>query len=62
MQPYKIEIYVYAENQEEAADLEKAARGFVRRKYDKGILVTAKKILAALTRFEDNIMVNQFFR
>ena len=62
MQPYKIEIYVYAESQEQALEVEKAARGFVRRKYEKGILVTAKKILSALGRFEDNIIVNQFFR
>lgn len=62
MQPYKIEIYVYAETPEQAAEVEKAAKGFVRRKYEKGVLVTAKKLLSALGRFEDNIMVNQFFR
>ena len=62
MQPYKIEIYVYAENQEQATEVEKAARGFVRRKYERGILVTAKKLIAALSRFEDNALVNQFFR
>lgn len=62
MQPYKIEIYVYAENQEQATEVEKAARGFVRRKYEKGMLVTAKKLISALSRFEDNMLVNQFFR
>lgn len=62
MKPYKIEIYVYAENPEQAAEVERAAKGFVRRKYEKGVLVTAQKLLSALSRFEDNIMVNQFFR
>lgn len=62
MQPYKIEIYVYADSEEEAAQVQKATRNFVRKKYEKGILVTAKKIMSALNKFEDNIMVNQFFK
>ena len=62
MKPYKIEIYVYAESEAEAQAVQEAARSFVRKKYAKGILVTAKKIISALSRFEDNIMVNQFFR
>lgn len=62
MQPYKIEIYVYADSEEQAAQVQKAARDFVRKKYEKGILVTANKLMSALSRFEDNIMVNQFFK
>lgn len=62
MKPYKIEIYVYADSDEQAAQVQTAARNFVRRKYEKGILVTAQKIMSALSRFEDNIMVNQFFK
>lgn len=62
MQPYKIEIYVYADSEEEATQVQTAARNFVRKKYEKGILVTAKKLMSALGRFEDNIMVNQFFK
>lgn len=62
MKPYKIEIYVYADSEEQAAQVQTAARNFVRRKYEKGILVTAQKIMSALSRFEDNIMVNQFFK
>ena len=62
MKPYKIEIYVYAESEDQAAEVEKAVRQFVRHKYEKGLLVTAQKIISALRRFEDNILVNQFFR
>ena len=62
MKPYKIEIYVYAESDEEAEAAQKAARDFVRSKYDRGILVTAKKLVGALERFKDNIMVNQFLK
>ena len=62
MKPYKIAIYVYADNDEQVAAVEKAARDFVKAKYEIGILVTAEKLLGALTRFKDNIMVNQYFR
>ena len=62
MQPYKIEIYVYAESQDQAQQVERAARAFVRKKYEKGILITAEKLLSALSRFENNILVNQFFK
>ncbi|MBR5862853.1 MAG: hypothetical protein IKZ08_05965 [Bacteroidales bacterium] len=62
MKPYKIEIYVYADSEEQAAQVQAAARDFVRKKYEKGILVTAEKLASALRRFEDNILVNQFFK
>ena len=62
MKPYKITIYLYAENDEQAAAAEKAAKDFVKAKYERGILVTAEKFVGALTRFKDNIMVNQFLK
>lgn len=62
MKPYKIEIYVYAESDEEAEAAQKAARDFVRSKYEKGILVTAGRLMTALTRFKDNMIVNQFLK
>jgi hypothetical protein len=62
MKPYKIEVYVYAESEGEAMAAQKAMRDFVRGKYDKGILVTASKLINALNRFKDNVMVNQFLK
>lgn len=62
MKPYKIEIYVYAENDQQAAEVERSAKAFVRRKYDQGILITADKLNAALSRFADNFIVNQYFK
>ena len=62
MKPYKITIYLYAENDEQAAAAEKAAKDFVKAKYERGILVTAEKFVGALARFKDNIMVNQFLK
>lgn len=62
MKPYKIEIYVYAESEEEAQTVEKAVKSFVKEKYQNGILVTADKIAAALARFGSSIIVNQFLK
>ena len=62
MKPYKIEIYVYAESEGEAQTVEKAVKDFVKEKYQKGILVTADKLVAALARFGNSIIVNQFLK
>lgn len=62
MKPYKIEIYIYAETDTEAVDVQKAMISFVKAKYDNGILVTAKRLLVAIERFKDNVIVNQFFK
>lgn len=62
MKPYKIEIYVYAESEDKALEVQSAAKNFVRQQYQKGTLVTADKILNALTRFGNSIIVNQFLK
>lgn len=62
MKPYKIEIYVYAENEEQAKAAQTALVNLVRDKYNQGILVTAEKLISALARFKDSIIVNQFLK
>ena len=62
MKPYKICIYVYAQSEDEALQAQKAMIDFVKVKYDRGILVTANKIVSALSRFKDNVIVNQFLK
>lgn len=62
MQPYKIEIYVYAENAKEASKVQQAAIQFVKDKYNSGILITADKLVKALEKFKDSFMVNQYFK
>ena len=62
MKPYKIEIYVYADTDEEAVKVQQSAINFVKDKYNKGILVTAKKISEALDKFKDSFMVNQYLK
>jgi hypothetical protein len=62
MKPYKIEIYVYAESEEKALQVQQAAREFVKERYQKGVLVTADKLLNALVRFGNSMIVNQFLK
>ena len=62
MQPFKIEIYVYAESEEKALQVQQAAREFVKERYQKGVLVTADKLLNALVRFGNSMIVNQFLK
>ena len=44
MQPYKIEIYIYAESEQEAREVQQAAYDFVNENYQRGGLVTASKL------------------
>lgn len=62
MQPYKIEIYVYAESEEQAKEAQTALVNLVRYKYKQGMLVTAKKLISALSKFKDSIIVNQYLK
>lgn len=62
MQPYKIEVYVYAENEAEAKEVQKAAYDFVAHQYQQGSIVTAKKLTGLLTKYKDNFFVKNFLR
>ena len=62
MQPFKIELYVYAENAEEAAKVQQSAIRFVKQKYNSGILITADKLIKAIERFKDSYVINQYFK
>lgn len=62
MKPYLIKIYVYAEDERQAKELERAAYEFVDDKYRQGILVTASRLAHALDKFKNNFFVNNFFK
>ena len=62
MKPFKIEIYVYAETADEAAKVQQSAINFVKEKYNMGILVTANQLSAAIDKFKDSYIVNQYFK
>ena len=62
MKPYKIEFYIYAESEKEAREVERAAYAFVSSNYQQGIIVSARKLIDALSRFKDNFFVKTFLR
>ena len=62
MQPYKIEIYVYAESADEAAKVQRSAINFVKEKYNSGILIRADKLSNAIEKFKDSYIINQYFK
>lgn len=62
LKPHKIEFYIYAENDEEVKAVQQAANNFVASNYQQGVIVTAKKLTDALTKFKDNFFVKNFLR
>lgn len=62
MQPYKIDIYVYADSAEEAQQVSSTWRTFVLNMRDKGIAVHANKLSKALKDFGNNPLVSNFLR
>lgn len=62
MKPYKVEIYLYAENEDEAAEAKQAAYEFVSDNYNRGNIVTARKFADTLQRFKNNVFVTNFLR
>lgn len=62
MKPYKVEIYLYAENEAEAKEAAKAAYDFVKNNYEAGVLVTARKFADIIRRWGNNPMVRNFIK
>lgn len=62
MKPYKVQFYVYASSEEEVQALESAMRDFVKTLYNKGVLVTAHRMMAALRQFGTNLLVTNFLK
>lgn len=62
MKPHKVQFYIYAESEEEVAQLENSLRQFVVAQYNKGVLVTARKLATALIQFANNIIVQNYLK
>ena len=62
MQPYKIEMYVYADSQQEADRLQATLRAFVESKRNQGVAVTASSLTNAVERFGTHPLINNFLR
>ena len=60
LQVYEIKFKLYAESQAEADALQTELLAFVRDKREKGIAVTANKLIRALQQFKNNIFVNNY--
>ncbi len=57
-----ITFYVYAEDNSEAERLQRELYEFVNKKYEEGVLITADKLREAISRFKDNVLVNNFLK
>ena len=62
MQPYKIEMYVYADSQQEADKLQATLRAFVENKRNQGVAVTASSLTNAVEQFGTHPLINNFLR
>ena len=62
MKPYQVTFYIYAEDDAEVQKLQHELNGFVRERYNKGIIVTATKLTEALRKFGNNFIVNNFLK
>jgi hypothetical protein len=55
-------MYVYADNQQQADELQQSLYAFVDIKRQHGIAVTASKLTDALNKYGNNYFVNQFLK
>lgn len=62
LNPYKIDLYVYAESEEETIALERKMKEFVNTQRLRGVAVTAKKLNEILDRYGNNNFVTNFLR
>lgn len=62
LQPYKIDLFVYAESDSEASVLEQAFKRFVNEQRERGVAVTASKLNTLLDRYGSNPIITNFLR
>jgi hypothetical protein len=62
MKPYKVEIYLYAENEQEVQEATQAAYDFVKNNYNNGVLVTARKVTDIIRKWGNNPLVRNFIK
>ena len=62
LQPYKIDLFVYAESDSEALTLEQSLKRFVNEQRERGVAVTASKLNTLLDRYGSNPLITNFLR
>lgn len=60
IRPHKVSFYLYAESEDEVKEAQDALFDFVLRQYNKGKLVTAKKLKKALDTFGNSPLITNF--
>ena len=62
LKPYKIDLFVYAENTQQAQELQDELKAFVNEKRQQGVAVTASALLYALRKFKNNQLLFNFLK
>ena len=62
LKPYKIDLFVYAENAQQAKELQDELKAFVNEKRQQGVAVTASALISALRKFKNNQLLFNFLK
>lgn len=62
LKPYNITLHVYAENDQEAQELENALKDFVIEKYGQNVYVRAASLTRLIQQYGKAPIVNNFIR
>ena len=62
LQPFKTDIYVYANSPEEALQVSNLWKDFVMAKRNQGVVVSAEKLTKAIKTFGDNPLITNFLK
>lgn len=62
LQPYRIDLFVYAESDSEALALKQALKRFVNEQRERGVAVTASKLNTLLDQYGSNPLITNFLR
>ena len=62
LSPYNITLHVYAENDQEAQELENALKDFVIEKYGQGVYVRAESLTKIVQQYGKAPIINNFIR
>lgn len=57
IQPYKMEVFIYASSQAEIEELQQTLRQFIEDHRNEGRAVTASKVSSAIKKWRDNTIV-----
>lgn len=60
--PFNITLHVYAENQQEAQELENALKDLVIHKYGEGVYIRAASLTRLVQQYGKSPIVNNFIR